>query len=482
MSTQINVTVGSGGLPEKAKQQQQAARQAQLEKERQQRIETQGQEQRTANLAAAGRAPDGTLLFGPGFKQPEVERRPAANRQESTKVGHGWFQTDSSSFETIVYPGLVVSGGQNSVTTGASFFIARGQNNLTLRAGDGLDSQGIGTFQYTIPDPSTDGYEWNPSISAFFYNSAWFPYAYGPRTARWAESHETVAFTMALPAGNGSFVLLVFYRDLAYSVDVTAPCFATSSPISGNINNPPPQSTLDSLFSSLRLPGAQVNIGYATDVTGAPVHPFDLPSASVYQRGERANLSFLCTNKTIKPINISSTLAQFMDWVSPAFTTMSMPIKLFNFDEFSVDVPISENNVSAVANLSRSAGFTSSVAGPARVTPEIYQTLNSIYPYANPSSIVTYDSIKDRISTDTRTGVYSTTDNRYESSLSFNYAKNSKTQPVSELGRKIFSLLLNPSRPPADIQFYYAVWDWDNPSYCRARLADLGISSADLAS
>ena len=83
MSTQINVTVGSGGLSDKARQLQTAARQAQLEKERQQRIETQGQEQRNANLAAAGKGPDGLPLFGPGFKQPEVERRPAANRREA---------------------------------------------------------------------------------------------------------------------------------------------------------------------------------------------------------------------------------------------------------------------------------------------------------------------------------------------------------------------------------------------------------------
>ena len=80
MSTQINVTVGLGGLSDKARQLQTAARQAQLEKERQQRIEAQGQEQRTANLAATGRAADGSLLFGPSFRQPEVERRPAANR------------------------------------------------------------------------------------------------------------------------------------------------------------------------------------------------------------------------------------------------------------------------------------------------------------------------------------------------------------------------------------------------------------------
>jgi hypothetical protein len=89
VSTQINVTVGSGGLSDKARQLQTAARQAQLEKERQQRIETQGQEQRTANLAAAGRAPDGTPLYGPGFKQPEIERRPAANRSQAQTIVNG---------------------------------------------------------------------------------------------------------------------------------------------------------------------------------------------------------------------------------------------------------------------------------------------------------------------------------------------------------------------------------------------------------
>jgi hypothetical protein len=80
VSTQINVTVGSGGLSDKARQLQTVARQAQLEKERQQRIEAQGQEQRTAKLEAEGKALDGSSLYAPGFKQPEVERRPAANR------------------------------------------------------------------------------------------------------------------------------------------------------------------------------------------------------------------------------------------------------------------------------------------------------------------------------------------------------------------------------------------------------------------
>jgi hypothetical protein len=80
VSTQINVTVGSVGLSDKVKQLQTAARQAQLEKERQQRIEAQGAEQRTAKLEAEGKAPDGSPLYGARFKQPQIERRPAASR------------------------------------------------------------------------------------------------------------------------------------------------------------------------------------------------------------------------------------------------------------------------------------------------------------------------------------------------------------------------------------------------------------------
>ena len=80
-STQINVTVGSGGLSDKAKQLQTAARQGQLEKERQQRVEAKGTEQRNSKLQAEGKAPDGSPLYGAPFNQPQIDRRPAANRK-----------------------------------------------------------------------------------------------------------------------------------------------------------------------------------------------------------------------------------------------------------------------------------------------------------------------------------------------------------------------------------------------------------------
>jgi hypothetical protein len=80
MSTQINVTVDSGGLSDKARQLQTAARQAQLEKERTINLSAEALDERVAAQAAKGLSLDGLPLYGPGFKQPQIERRPAANR------------------------------------------------------------------------------------------------------------------------------------------------------------------------------------------------------------------------------------------------------------------------------------------------------------------------------------------------------------------------------------------------------------------
>jgi hypothetical protein len=83
MSTKINVTVGSGGLSDRAKQQQQAARQAQLERERTINLSAEALDKRVAAQAAKGLSLDGQPLYGTPFRQPQIERRPAANRYGS---------------------------------------------------------------------------------------------------------------------------------------------------------------------------------------------------------------------------------------------------------------------------------------------------------------------------------------------------------------------------------------------------------------
>jgi hypothetical protein len=80
MSTNISITVGDNALLDAAKQQQAANRQAQLSREASNRLEAQATAARTAALATQGRDANGNLITGTQFTQPQIDRRPAANR------------------------------------------------------------------------------------------------------------------------------------------------------------------------------------------------------------------------------------------------------------------------------------------------------------------------------------------------------------------------------------------------------------------
>jgi hypothetical protein len=81
MSTNINITVGNSGLLDRAKQQQAASRQTQLNREAATQLETQATAARTAAFAAQGRDLNGNLITGAPFTQPQIDRRPTATRR-----------------------------------------------------------------------------------------------------------------------------------------------------------------------------------------------------------------------------------------------------------------------------------------------------------------------------------------------------------------------------------------------------------------
>jgi hypothetical protein len=81
VSTNINITVGDGALLDRAKQQQSANRQAQLEREASARLEAQATFARTTTLTAAGKDAAGNPLIGTRLQVPQLELRPAATRQ-----------------------------------------------------------------------------------------------------------------------------------------------------------------------------------------------------------------------------------------------------------------------------------------------------------------------------------------------------------------------------------------------------------------
>jgi hypothetical protein len=80
VSTKINITVDSGGLSARAKQQQEAARLAQLERERTRRTEAEAKAQRDAKQTAEGKRPDGQPQFGSPPPKPRSQDEPAAFR------------------------------------------------------------------------------------------------------------------------------------------------------------------------------------------------------------------------------------------------------------------------------------------------------------------------------------------------------------------------------------------------------------------
>jgi hypothetical protein len=80
MSTYINVTVDGGGLSDKAKAQTNANRQAKLESDNRQKVETKGREQRDATRAQDGIGPNGQPLYGTPARSTLRRDEPAAFR------------------------------------------------------------------------------------------------------------------------------------------------------------------------------------------------------------------------------------------------------------------------------------------------------------------------------------------------------------------------------------------------------------------
>ena len=501
MSTQINVSVGSGGLSDKARQLQTAARQAQLEKERQQRIESEGTEQRNARLEAEGRAPDGSLLYAPSVNQPEIERRPAANRQRPTRVAHAWFQnlfegTSNSStglflrqggpFPTNVYSTF---GGTN---TGSSSTSTR-----RYRSGSGnsqIEGPSFVRPYFPLPD---NGYSWNPAyVSAYEFGAfgGWNLWAHGERTSRATALSQSADLNLILPAGGRNSVILNFAVNASYAVDITAhhvKGVATGiQNIDGSTGLPGPPPDPAPYFVAERIPGASIAIGVAI-WEGEFLHGFSQPSATVYS-GESfvKNTAFYCNDTSITELPVTGKLKAFMDWVNPGLSTATETLNL-NPDAFaplSYEVPIldPENKLSIINSirLTSTAGFYGPNLTGIGTTPEVYAKLNDAYPYTDSSNIKTYENVRYKLTTDTRTGAYDPTQypsppgsrQYYESGLPLVYAKNFKSLPLNQLGRRAYSLNLDPERQlTPSVAGLFPAWDWDDAGYCRRRLSDLGV-------
>jgi hypothetical protein len=193
MSTQINVTVDSGGLSERVKQQQLAARQAQLEKERTINLSAEALDKRVAAQAAKGLSLEGQPLNSAGSKQPQIQRRPAANRfgAEET-VSMGWLCVGPNDWRT--------GSNSNQITTiegtnqGRALAISSTDATYWLQINGIPETSATGDFAPGNPTVYSA-----PFSTPYFVQRSWNNYTYD-----------------VLPLGKGNYMVLLRYEK-AYS-------------------------------------------------------------------------------------------------------------------------------------------------------------------------------------------------------------------------------------------------------------------------
>lgn len=453
MSTQINITVGSGGLSDRAMQQQQAARQAQLEKERQQRIEAQGTEQRNAKLQAEGKAPDGSALYGVNANVPQIERRPAAFRStgQGLNLGHMW------TFSTGEY--LPVTSGVIFIQGGSSL-----NNNLVS-----------GERSLTHVRPGATG-EWITLQNEFSYpafptDATVVPFndSTGTRTVRHRRSSNSAAARFLLPAGNGNFIYIV--RELLVWGVTDASIYHHRSQFSGTFYY------------------------YSSSIGSLPTGYASATSATGYSSLSRA---YICNNTTIREIAISTTLGTVLEAICSVTPTLVQSSDTINgqVNTYEINaIPFWPEGGSGSIFFNGEGFKPAVVSGNLVYTPSIFEAINNYAAFVPSTSIKTFPSKLKWGLPDASEGAYAspTIASAYTSGLPFYHGlwpKANEEPPANiwnpgytgDLPKRVDKATLEVTIPPTGFfnVSLLTVWDWDDPAYCRSMCRALGFTDADL--
>ena len=211
MSSQINITVDSGGLSAKAKQQQQAARLAQLERERTHRIEAEAQAQRDAKLAAEGKRPDGQPQFDVPPQTPRLQDEPAANRLASDLIVNG-LAVKYSNYRQLDYQVDGTNGWDFSIRIEIGLF---GQTSPTVFD---YKKDPITFSSGSPPEPLPDTYPTAPNI----YTQAEFAALPQSASTSWgagAQTYVDKSFYFLVPCADGGVYVVVHTNQALYSED-----------------------------------------------------------------------------------------------------------------------------------------------------------------------------------------------------------------------------------------------------------------------
>jgi hypothetical protein len=530
VSTQINVTVGSGGLSDKAKQLQAAARQAQLEKERTLDLSAEALDKRIAAQAAKGLSVDGKPLYSVPTQLPEIERRPAANR--TTDLAFSVFGVRSVSTNTITIwpkegepttfnldafpdwsPPISPITGEPMSTNRFQLFTRypEGPENMSTLLPEAWEPPlppGVNrpTFSCYIgsngnkTSPGGASYDW--IVSNPYYTERW------QRTWTLTSNTLDLSITVVLPIKKDLSILAykrfkIFYASYYYTdgfrytgVDIEP---------AGD--------------------GVTLVLGPYVEATFADSYS---PSGFEYE----TSACFLVSKSSVKEISVPPSVSALLDNWRPFPTTATQSVQALTIDGSpnigqegitqctDINDPIN-NTSNGITNVTRSQTVTTYAYG-AQVTMSNARTkksygiglLTTTSHTQETFSPIIYTLIKDPNSKSVANNVGGANNGSYDTAKAYseitppntfinvkrtlNYGgtaytaafafEKTKAMPVNDttaMPTSDFTPLkdsynVNYSYPRGDAYTFYVAWDWNKSGYCIQQAQSLGFSSADL--
>jgi len=516
MSTNINITVGDNALLDRAKQQQAASRQAQLNRENSTRLEAQATAARTAALSAQGRDANGQPLYGVNTTLPEIERRPAAFRGgDKFDIGHCWIFSENPEYLTayerainfdIFIPAVGgFRGAGTSVMTEHNYGHVPTSNFLcgTGQTGNTLSLPVTGYDRPTTP-PNT----FAPTCT-YFDEFGQRLYSISPMEVITASAVNWGFAYFLLPAGKDKYILIQ-QGSAMYGQSVGTHTFwnVEELPLAGRpITGIYPAET-DFGFPRYWAQGANIGTCLVPTATGYQQHIIK----TNYALSRKA---FICSNTSIREVSMPTTLGDILKVIYPdpsivpgAYGTNGFRSVSYSRDYYTI--PFSTGRSDFVFS-SGSNLLSIGVAG-ASYTPEIFDTLNFYQEYS--STIKPTPTGRRYRMADMATGgyaIYNTgaysppyatnkTAQLYANGTSFYYTTwpnkdqapdfrtfdaywDSLELPKPKAGKK--KLDLSPARPTKTYEAgeeikLACVYDWNDSAYCVEQLKLLGFSDADL--
>jgi hypothetical protein len=429
VSTQINVTVDSGGLRARARQLQNAARQAQLERERNQRLEAESQRQRDAKQADEGKTPDGRSPTSTGTPAPEIYDYPAANRIVSGAVsGVEWRITFSplnttpmTSLDETEFMTLTVGPPGHAVTASVDIPNSRRQPGVA------------------------------PYWDLIIREDRLFSLPLGKNTCLFI-FHRNFLRSIDFTSIGGSKESFPVHDTFAFVVSPTAARLVNApDALKANLDEVYPRVTVNSTREQIlvQAPGGQV-------ISSVTVDAFN---GTLWATGSRYGVA----------INYSTTSSL------RRATVLALQYGILNAD------PANYFSLSDYLTYFSPAVYRF-IKGPMTLDANAvqYEYMRSTY-FANaPRFFLKRCAIESTCTTE-KTGfdVTRTVPVTLDTAIPATAFRAAKKYDVSLNGYGVtgsFQIGLTPVRYPG-LAF---AWDWDNPSYCRQQAIALGFSAADL--